>query len=63
MLNISQELEGNTLILKIDLAKKAWSKNGLTKSGESHKVASTNGNVTLDGGYKLGVNVYLPKTA
>ena len=62
MLNIEQKIDGTKLVMTIDLAKKAWVKNGLTKSGESHKVASTGGNVTLDGGFKLGVNVYLPKS-
>jgi len=57
MLNIVQEVKGNTLTLTVDLSKD----NGPSKSGKTRIIASTQGNVPIDGagnGAKFGLNVY-----
>jgi len=57
MENIKQELNGNILTLTIDISKRI----GASKSGKSEKVATTGGNVKLDGtGLMMGVNVFEP---
>jgi hypothetical protein len=59
MTNIEQKIEGNTLILRIDLSKR----NGRSKSGKTTIIASTGGNVPIlapDGSRVfLGVNAYV----
>jgi hypothetical protein len=56
MLNIDANVNGNTLILKIDLTKR----HGLSKSGKTTIVASSQGNQPVDGhpDIKFGLNVY-----
>ena len=44
------------LTVEIDLTNDA----GLSKSGKSQVIATTSGNITLDGGIKLGLNCYRP---
>ena len=56
--NVVGEIEGDILTLKIDLSKTF----GLSGSGKNVKVATTGGNVAVEGydGMKLGLNVYRP---
>ena len=56
MLNIEQELTGNTLTLTIDLSQTY----GKSKSGKNIIIASTQGNVKIEGkeGVMMGVNIY-----
>ncbi len=60
MRNIEMTVDGNTLTITVDL-----SKNGtVSKSGKSHIVASTDGNVYVPGRTeKIGLNIYKPVTA
>ena len=60
MTNIRSTIEGGFLTLRIDLRQK----HGKSKSGNSTKIASTGGNVNLEGDYKhikLGLNCYTHK--
>lgn len=59
MKNIEYKVDGTKLIITIDLAKEF----GDSKSGKSVTVASTEGNVSVDGAkdVKLGINCYKPK--
>ena len=55
MKNIEMTVEGETLIIKIDLSKDF----GPSKSGKTIIVASTEGNVSvLERDEKIGLNVY-----
>ena len=55
MKNLEMAVEGDTLIIKVDLAKDF----GQSKSGKTIIVASTEGNATVPGREeKLGLNVY-----
>lgn len=58
MKNVGMKVEGNTLTLTIDLSKD----HGPSGSGKTQIVASTEGNVELEGfpGYKIGVNCFKP---
>jgi hypothetical protein len=57
--NIETKLEGNKLTLVIDLDKEF----GLSSSGKSVTVASTEGNVSVPGreAIKMGINIYKPR--
>lgn len=57
--NIRFEVKGKELTIKIDLKENL----GESKSGKSVLVASTQGNVQVEGtdGAKLGLNLYRPK--
>lgn len=58
--NIEYEIEGNILILKIDLSKTI----GESSSGKSDNIATTRGNKALEGQFKdvkVGLNVYRPR--
>ena len=58
--NIEYEIEGNFLILKIDLSKTV----GTSSSGKSENIATTRGNKSLEGNFKdikVGLNIYRPK--
>jgi hypothetical protein len=57
--NIETRVEGNKLIIEVDLTKEY----GLTGSGKSVKVASSDGNMSVPGReeIKMGLNVYKPK--
>ncbi|MHA1311035.1 MAG: hypothetical protein ACTSQO_08905 [Candidatus Helarchaeota archaeon] len=61
MENIEYEVNGDTLILKIDLSKEL----GESKSGKSIVIASTHGNKRIKEYEKkdvmLGLNCYIPK--
>ncbi len=53
--NIQGRIEGNTLILEIDLTQNF----GLSGSGKSTIVATSRGNVAIPGaGVKMGLNIY-----
>jgi hypothetical protein len=52
--NVTAQVEGNVLTLRIDLSKDL----GPSKSGKTRMVATTSGNVKLPDGAKLGLNVY-----
>jgi hypothetical protein len=56
MKNVEIKVQGNTLILTVDLSKSF----GLSSSGKSEMVATTEGNVSLPGHeeVKVGLNVY-----
>lgn len=58
MKNVEMHVEGNMLILKVDLTKDF----GPSSSGKTILVASTEGNVTVTGREeKIGLNVYRRK--
>ena len=59
MKNIKAKVQGDELILTIDLSKNF----GLSGSGKSIIIASTEGNVAVPGReeVKIGVNVYRPQ--
>ena len=55
MKNVQMSVEGDSLIIKIDLTKDF----GESKSGKTIIVASTEGNVTVPGRKeKIGLNIY-----
>ena len=56
MKNITMETNGTILTIKIDLSKDF----GMSKSGKSVIIATTGGNMTVDGtdGVKIGINCY-----
>jgi hypothetical protein len=55
MRNVEMSVEGDTLIIKVDLKKDF----GESKSGKTIIVASTEGNVSVPGRKeKIGLNVY-----
>ena len=58
MKNLDLKIEGDQLIIKIDLTKDF----GESKSGKSIIVATTSGNVPVEGteDIKLGLNCYKP---
>ena len=59
MKNIEMNVEGNKLIIVVDLDQEF----GLSSSGKSITVASTEGNVSVPGReeVKIGLNIYRPK--
>ena len=59
MKNIDMTVEGNTLILKVDLSKEF----GPSSSGKTIIIASSEGNVSIPGAEekKVGLNVYRKK--
>ena len=56
MKNVDMYLEGNILVLKVDLSKE----HGPSASGKTVIVASTEGNISIPGreAIKVGLNVY-----
>lgn len=56
MKNISQKVTGNILTLTVDISKTF----GASKTGKSIIIASTEGNLSVDGHpeVKMGVNIY-----
>jgi len=58
--NIETEVHGNILTIKVDLSQE----HGVTGSGKSIKIASSDGNMAVLGreDIKLGLNVYKPRT-
>ena len=59
MKNIEMKLEGNVLTIKVDLTKQF----GPSSSGKTIIIASTEGNIAVDGHeeVKVGLNVYRKK--
>lgn len=58
MKNVDIKVEGNTLIIRVDLTKEF----GPSASGKTTIVASTEGNVDVpDHGVRVGLNVYRPR--
>ena len=59
MKNIEMKLEGNILTIKVDLTKEF----GPSSSGKTIIIASTEGNVAIDGHEeaKIGLNIYKKK--
>jgi len=57
--NIRMEVQGETLVITIDLSKAF----GLSGSGKSVIIASTGGNIAVPGReeVKIGLNVYRPQ--
>jgi hypothetical protein len=58
--NIETEVHGNILTIKVDLSQE----HGVTGSGKSIKIASSDGNIAVLGreDIKLGLNDYKPRT-
>ncbi len=58
MQNIETKIDGNKLIIEVDLSQEF----GTTKSGKSITIASSGGGVPLPGreGVKINLNVYKP---
>jgi hypothetical protein len=58
MTNVKTRIEGNRLIIEVDLSKEY----GSSGSGKSTTVASTQGNVSVPGreDVKMGLNIYRP---
>jgi len=56
MKNITQKVTGDVLTITVDLSKKF----GTSKSGKSIVIASTEGNISVEGHpeIKAGINVY-----
>ena len=55
MKNVDMTVEGDILVIKVDLSKDF----GLSKSGKTIMIASTEGNVSVpDRNEKIGLNVY-----
>ena len=59
MKNLEMKAEGNILIIKVDLTKEF----GPSSSGKSIIIASTEGNIAIDGHeeIKVGLNIYKKK--
>ena len=58
MKNVEMEVEGNMLIIRVDLSKEF----GPSSTGKTTIVASTEGNVSIpDRDEKVGLNVYRKK--
>lgn len=59
MKNVEMKVDGNILTIKVDLSKEF----GPSSSGKTIIIASTEGNVAIDGpeGTKIGLNVYRKK--
>lgn len=62
--NVTGQRIGDMLLLAIDVSKQTIDRAPVSKSGKSHNIATTNGNVSVGvGDAKLGLNFYTPKTA
>jgi hypothetical protein len=59
MKNVDMNVEGNTLVIKVDLSQEF----GPSSSGKTIIIASTEGNVSVPGmeDKKIGLNVYRKK--
>ena len=59
MKNIQMTVDGDKLIITVDLSQEF----GLSSSGKSITIASTEGNISVPGreDVKVGLNVYKPK--
>ena len=59
MKNVEMSLDGNTLIIKVDLTKEF----GPSASGKTILIATTEGNVAVPGAEekKIGLNIYKKK--
>lgn len=56
MFNVTTKVTGKVLTITVDTSKVL----GPSASGKSEIIASTQGNALLEGGIKLGLNVYRP---
>lgn len=58
MYNITTKTKGSILTIEVDLSKRGK----LSASGKSIQVASTGGNVLIEGteNVKMGLNIYVP---
>lgn len=54
MKNIDWKVEGEKLVITVDMSKRL----GISKSGKSEMVASTEGNKHLKDGIFMGINIY-----
>ena len=54
MQNLTYGIDGDKLIITVDLSKDL----GRSKSGKTIVIASTKGNINVDGKHYLGLNVY-----
>ena len=55
MKNVEMNQSGNILTITVDTSKRF----GKSASGKNTVIASTEGNVTLEGGVTVGLNVYI----
>ena len=60
MKNVVMKVEGNTLTITVDLSKEF----GLSSSGKTTIIATTEGNVSIEGAEekKIGLNIYKKPT-
>ena len=60
MKNVETRVNGDSLVITVDLSQE----NGLSKSGKTTIIASTEGNIKLEhsSGAVLGLNVYKPRS-
>lgn len=56
MENIKTDIKGNVLHIEIDLTHKG----GISTSGKSIRIASTEGNVVIKDDISIGINCYRP---
>jgi|3_EtaG_2_1085321.scaffolds.fasta_scaffold00974_3 hypothetical protein len=56
--NIKTSVKGDTLTITVDLSHRG----GVSKSGKTIRVASTEGNIPVDDtqDVKMGINIYVP---
>ncbi|GCE19887.1 hypothetical protein [Dictyobacter kobayashii] len=59
MKNVDLKIEGNKLIIAVDLGQEY----GPSSSGKSITIASTEGNIAIPGceEFKIGLNIYKPR--
>ena len=57
MKNVSMKVENGKLVITVDLSKEF----GLSASGKSTTIATTEGNAKLESGVVVGLNVYKPR--
>ena len=58
MKNVEMKIEGNTLVIRVDLSKEL----GPSSSGKTTIIATTEGNISVPGREeKVGLNVYRKK--
>jgi hypothetical protein len=54
MKNVQYKIDGGKLVIEVDLTQRF----GLSKSGKTIMIASTEGNKEIDSGIYLGLNIY-----
>ena len=59
MKNVDLKVEGDILTIRVDISQR----HGISKSGKSITIASTDGNISIPGNeeIKIGLNIYVKK--